>query len=98
MATELPDEYDDDVANELIRIKCIKTGTIQDEAIEFLLTQQGRLPRVAADIGIPHTTLYDIVSGRRQTMKCAVAEKILRYKMLLGESLLSCQLVRLNVK
>lgn len=96
MPTEIEQDYDDDVASELIRIKLITTGTIQDEAVEFLLTQQGRLPRVSADIGVPHTTLYDIVSGRRQTLKCAVAEKILRYKMLLGESLLSCQLVRLN--
>jgi hypothetical protein len=98
LTTELPDQYDDDIALELVRIKQLKTGTIQDEAVEFLLTQQGRLPRVAADIGLSHNTLYDIVSGRRQTMKCVVAEKILRYKMLLGESLLSCQLNRLYQK
>jgi hypothetical protein len=62
--------------------------------MEFLLQQKGRLPRVAADIGVSQNTLYDLVAGRRNSLKAVTAEKLLRYKLLLGETLLSCQLRR----
>lgn len=88
--------YDEEVALEIHRIKRLETGTIQDEAVDFLLSQQGRIPRIAADIGVSQSTLYDVVAGRRATLKCVIAEKILRYKILLGESLLSCQLKTLS--
>jgi len=84
--------------HEMMRIRALETGTIQDEAVDFLLSQKGRIPRIAADIGVSQNTLYDVVAGRRATLKCVVAEKILRYKVLLGESLLSCQLKTLQPK
>lgn len=81
---------------ELNVIRTLDTGSIHDEAMEFLLAQKGRLPRVAADIGVSQNTLYDLVAGRRNSLKAVTAEKLLRYKMLLGETLLSCQLRRPN--
>ena len=95
MAQEAPDTYEFDL-HEMMQIRLLETGTIQDEAVDFLLSQRGRLPRIAADIGVSQNTLYDVVAGRRATLKCVVAEKILRYKLLLGESLLSCQLKNLS--
>lgn len=80
--------------DELSEIRNLETGSIQDEAMEFLLAQKGRLPRVAADIGVSQNTLYDLVAGRRNSLKAVTAEKLLRYKLLLGETLLSCQLRR----
>ncbi len=90
-SAESGDTYEFDL-QELRQIRNLETGTIQDEVMDFLLAQAGRLPRIAADIGVSQNTLYDVVAGRRATLKCVVAEKILRYKVLLGESLLSCQL------
>lgn len=82
--------------DDLDQIKKLKTGTFQDEALDFLLAQDGRLPRIAADTGISVNTLYDFAKGRRTNLKCVYAEKILRYKQALGESLLSCQLRKLR--
>ena len=78
--------------DEISKIRGLEEGSIQDEAIEFLQTQKGRLPRIAGDLGIGQNTLYDIVAGRRTSLKAVTAEKILRYKLLLGQSLVSCQL------
>lgn len=90
------DDFRDFDHDELASIRGLESGSIHDEAMEFLLAQQGRLPRIAADIGVSQNTLYDLVAGRRNTMKTVTAEKLLRYKMLLGETLLSCQLRRPN--
>ena len=77
---------------ELLAIRRLKNGSIHDETMEFLLAQKGRLPRIASDIGVSPNTLYDLVSGRRASCKVITAEKVLRYKMLMGETLMSCQL------
>lgn len=96
MSTDQDTVYEFEWA-EIARIRALQTGTIQDEAVDFLLSQKGRIPRIAADIGVSQSTLYDVVAGRRTTLKSVVAEKILRYKVLLGESLLSCQLKNLQI-
>jgi hypothetical protein len=88
------DSYEIDF-DEIMAIRRLRTGTIQDEAQEFLVAQKGRLPRIAADLGISPNTLYDLAAGRRASWKSVVAEKVLRYKLLMGEALLSCQLKRI---
>ena len=90
------DDFRDFDHAELAVIRTLDTGSIHDEVMEFLLTQKGRLPRIAGDIGVSQNTLYDLVAGRRSSLKAVTAEKLLRYKMLLGETLLSCQLRRPN--
>ncbi|HUS85280.1 MAG TPA: hypothetical protein VMX56_09040 [Anaerolineales bacterium] len=94
------EEDDEDLRDldlkEVAAIRALETGSIHDEAMEFLIAQRGRLPRVAADIGVSQNTLYDLVAGRRSSLKAVVAEKVLRYKLLLGDNLLSCQLRRPN--
>ena len=90
------EDYRDFDHAELNVIRTLDTGSIHDEAMEFLLAQKGRLPRIAGDIGVSQNTLYDLVAGRRNSLKAVTAEKLLRYKMLLGETLLSCQLRRPN--
>lgn len=93
-AEQTDEDYRDFDHAELQIIRGLDTGSIHDEAMEFLLAQKGRLGRVAADIGVSQNTLYDLVAGRRNSLKAVTAEKLLRYKMLLGETLLSCQLRR----
>jgi hypothetical protein len=95
-AEQTDDDFGDFDHVELNVIRTLETGSIHDEAMEFLLGQKGRLPRVAGDIGVSQNTLYDLVAGRRNSLKAVTAEKLLRYKMLLGETLLSCQLRRPN--
>jgi phage portal protein BeeE len=65
----------------------ITDDSLMNEAIEFLRSEKGCLPQIAAEIGVPVRYFYDLTSGRRKNPGARQIEKILRYKRLSGETL-----------
>ena len=72
----------------------ITESLLLNEARAFIKSNRGRLPRLAADCGLPLRFLESLVrsSGGPADPGVRKIERILRYKASLGETLTSSQL------
>ena len=67
-------------------------SALLNEARDFCRSQAGRLPRVAADTGLPLRFLQTLTRGEVDDPGVRKIERILKYKRELGETLTSTAL------
>lgn len=70
----------------------ITESTLLNEAVAFVKTQKGRYGRMAADTGLSQRFITDLAQGISKDPGVRKIEKLLRYKLQLGEALLSTTL------
>ena len=71
-----------------IALKITDDGML-NEAAQFLRDNQGCLPQMADEMGIPVRFFYDLTAQRVKNPGIRPIEKILRYKRATGEQLSS---------
>ena len=67
----------------------ITDDSMLNEATQFIRDNSGTLPAIADDIGIPVKFFYDLTAGRVKNPGIRAIEKILRYKRMTGEAIVS---------